>query len=42
MIPIEIKNLKSREDYKRDVRKWEPNECDCELCKGFIPSLLLC
>ena len=39
MIPIEIKNLKSLEDFKSNIRDWEINECDCKLCKYLMPSL---
>ena len=39
MIPIEIKNLKTVEGFKSNIRKWEPNECECKLCKDFKPKL---
>ena len=31
MVPMEMKNLKSLEDFKNKIRKWEPDGCDCKL-----------
>ena len=28
MVPMEMKNLKSLEDFKNKIRKWEPDGCD--------------
>ena len=39
MVPMEMKNLKSLEDFKNKIRKWEPHGCDCKLCKGFVSNL---
>ena len=38
-VPMEMRNLKSLEDFKNKVRKWEPDGCDCKLCKDFVPNL---
>ena len=38
-VPMETKNLKSLEDIKNKVRKWEPDGCDCKLCKDFLSNL---
>ena len=39
MVPMEMKNLKSLEDFKNKIRKWEPDGCDCKLCKDFVSNL---
>ena len=39
MVPMEMKNLKSFEDLKNKIRKWEPDGCDCKLCKDFESNL---
>ena len=33
MVPMEMRNLKSLEDFKNKIRKREPDGCDCKLCK---------
>ena len=32
----EIKNLKSLEDFKNKIRRWESDGWDCNLCKDFF------
>ena len=39
MVPMEMKNLKSLEDFKNKIRKWEPDGFDCKLCKDFVSHL---
>ena len=39
MVPMEMKNLKSLEDFKNKIRKWDPDGCDCKLCKDFVSNL---
>ena len=39
MVPMEMKNLKSLEDFKNKIRKWELDGCDCKLCKDFLSNL---
>ena len=39
MVPIEIRNLTSLKDFKSNIKKWEPKECDFKPCEDFIPSL---
>ena len=39
MVPMEMKNLKSLEDFKNKIRKWEPGGCDCKLCKDIVLNL---
>ena len=40
MVPIEMKNLKSLEDLKKNkIRRLEPDGCDCKLYKDFVSDL---
>ena len=39
MVPMKIKNLKSLEDFKNKIRKWEPDGFDPKLCKDFVSNL---
>ena len=36
LLPNEIKNSKSLNDFKIKIKNWKPN-CDCRLCKTYIP-----
>ena len=39
MVPMEMKNLKSLEDFRNKIRRWEPDGCDCKLCKDSVSNL---
>ena len=39
MVPMEMKNLKSFEDFKNKIRRWELGGCDCKLCRDFVSNL---
>ena len=39
MVSLEMKNFKSLEGFKNKIRRWEPDGCDCKLCKGFVSNL---
>ena len=39
MVPMEMKNLKSLEDFKNKIRKLEPDGGGCKLCKDFVSNL---
>ena len=39
LIPKEIRNLKSLNDFKAKVKLWEPKGCECRLCKNYIKHL---
>ena len=36
MMPIEIKNSSRVEMFKSKISKWEPDNCDCKLCKNYL------
>ena len=37
--PSKIRNKKSLEGFKREIKKWKPTDCPCRICKIFIPNL---
>ena len=39
IVSMEMKNLKSLEDFKSKIRKCEPDGCDCKLYKVFTSNL---
>ena len=38
-IPCEIKNINSLVRFKKEIRKWNPANCPCRICKVYIPNL---
>ena len=38
-IPCEIKNINSLVGFKKEIRKWNPVNCPCRICKVYIPNL---
>ena len=34
-----MKNLKSLEDFRNKIRRWEPEGCDCKFCNNFMSNL---
>ena len=39
MFPAHIRNIKSLEKFKAEIRKWTPNVCPCRLCKMYISGV---
>ena len=39
MVPMEMKNFKSLEDFRNKIRRWEPDGCDCKLYKYSVANL---
>ena len=39
IIPSEIKNLPSLNEFKKQIRKLRPLDCPCRLCKNYIPQV---
>ena len=37
--PAEIKNKEFLNGFKREIKKWKPNECPCRICRTFVPNL---
>ena len=39
MLPENLKNCKSLDEFKNSIRSWIPDKCPCELCKTYISGL---
>ena len=39
IIPSEIKNVSSLNEFKKQIRKWRTLDCPCRLCKKYIPHV---
>ena len=39
LVPEEIKNSTSLMEFKRKIKHWKPEGCDCRMCKIFIANL---
>ena len=39
MLPNDLKESQTLEEFKHIEKLWKPNECDCRLCKTFVPNL---
>ena len=39
MVPVEMKNLKSYEDFKNKTRRRRPDGCECKLSKDLMSNL---
>ena len=36
IIPKEIRGCQTLEDFKLKIKKWNPSQCSCRLCKQYI------
>ena len=36
IIPMEIKECNSLNEFKSKIRKWKPRQCPCRMCKTYI------
>ena len=39
IIPDEIKNTDSLDNFKNKIRKWKPINCPCRLCKDYVSNV---
>ena len=39
MLPRNLKNCASLEEFKSSIKTWKPYNCPCELCKTYIKGL---
>ena len=39
IVPENIKQSTSVEQFKKRIRKWDPSDCPCRLCKTYIPLI---
>ena len=38
-VPGNIKNASSLKGFKSLIKKWQPNNCTCRLCKTYIDGI---
>ena len=39
MLPERFKSIKLLENFKKDIKKWVPDNCPCRLCKHYVASV---
>ena len=39
IIPTNIKNANSINEFKSKIKKWRPENCPCRLCMDYIPEI---
>ena len=39
IVPSDIKNASNINIFKNKIRKWEPKECHCDLCRPYVSNL---
>ena len=38
-VPLELKELTSLNAFKKGIKKWQPKNCPCRLCKQYVSKL---
>ena len=36
IVPLELKQLTSLNAFKKGIKKWQPKNCPCRLCKQYV------
>ena len=36
IVPTELKQLETVNAFKREIKKWKPENCPCRLCRPYI------
>ena len=39
IIPSDIKDASNLHIFKNKIRRWEPKECHCDLCRPYLSNL---
>ena len=39
IVPFELKELTSLNAFKKNIKKWQPKNCPCRLCKQYMSNL---
>ena len=39
IIPSDIKDASNFHIFKNKIRRWEPKECHCDLCRPYLSNL---
>ena len=41
LVQVEIKNVESAACFKRAIKKWDPMNCSCRLCRTYIAFFVI-
>ena len=39
-VPTEIKNSKSIDEFRVQIKSWAPKDCPCKICKLFVKHVV--
>ena len=39
LLPDDLKNIKSLNAFKINIKQWRPTNCLCKLCKVYLPGV---
>ena len=39
MVPQNIKNCKSLQEFKKLIKVWKPKACPCRMCKKYVANI---
>ena len=39
MVPQNIKNCKSLQEFKKLIKVWKPKACPCRMCKKYVADI---
>ena len=39
MVPQNIKNCKSLQEFKKQIKVWKPEACPCRMCKKYVANI---
>ena len=39
IVPLQLKELTSLNAFKKGIKKWQPKNCPCRLCKQYVLNL---
>ena len=39
LVPDELKDIKTIDKFKAEIKKWQPTECPCRLCKDYVAGI---
>ena len=39
LIPDDLKEIESLDEFKRKIKFWKPDNCPCRICKTYVSGL---
>ena len=39
ILPEKLRKMENLESFKKETKKWKPNECPCSLCNAYIEGV---